>query len=115
MLDCKKRRHTVSSCKRALWATFPYLQKQESFLVSFELQVLVLLQCILTEEKEYLVRSLYVCVEPLRSGKVHLNGMIDDQVDRTNGIDFFRVSAQFLDCVPHGCKVHYSRYARKVL
>jgi len=41
--------------------------------------------------------------------KIHLDGMIDDEVSRTNWINLFWVTSEFHHCIPHGSKVHHSR------
>lgn len=43
--------------------------------------------------------------------KVHLDGMIDNQVSWANGIDFLRISAQLNHRIAHGSEIHHSRYA----
>ena len=44
----------------------------------------------------------------LPSRHVYLDGMVDDQVRRTDGVDFFGISSETLHRVSHGSKVYYS-------
>lgn len=41
--------------------------------------------------------------------EVHLDGVIDDKVSRTNRIDLLWIAAELHHRVPHGGKVHHSR------
>lgn len=41
--------------------------------------------------------------------KVHLDGMIDDEVSGAHGINLLWVTAQFHHRIPHGSKVHHGR------
>lgn len=41
--------------------------------------------------------------------KVHLDGVIDDQVSRADRVNLLWVSAEFHHGVTHGSKVHHSR------
>ena len=46
---------------------------------------------------------------------VHLNGMVDDQINRDLRIDFFRIPPHFHHGVPEGCQINNSRYACEIL
>lgn len=50
----------------------------------------------------------------LRSGKINLNGMIDNQIGRTNGIDFIRITAKFQNGISHAGKVDHRRHSSKI-
>lgn len=39
--------------------------------------------------------------------KVHLDGVIDDKVSWTNGVNLLWVATEFRHCIPHGGKVHH--------
>lgn len=41
--------------------------------------------------------------------EVHLNGMIDDKVSRTDGINLLWIAAELRHCIPHGGKVYHGR------
>lgn len=41
--------------------------------------------------------------------KVHLDGVINDQISWTDGVDLLWITTQLLHGVPHRCKVHHSR------
>lgn len=43
--------------------------------------------------------------------KVHLDGMVNDEVGGADGVYLLWVAAEFHDCVAHGCKVHHGRDA----
>ena len=45
----------------------------------------------------------------------YLNRMIDDQINRTERVDFSRISAKNLDGVAHGSEVDNGRNAGEVL
>lgn len=73
------------------------LQEREPLLVPLELESLILGQGV------------------GGPGEVNLNGVVDDKIRRTLGVDQLGVSAQLLDGVPHGCEVDHGRDAREVL
>ena len=60
--------------------------------------------------------DLGVPAQRLRRGKeIHLNGMVDDQVDRHQRIDLARVATEAGHGRPHGGQIHDGRHAGEVL
>ncbi len=51
----------------------------------------------------------------LRTEVVHLNRVVNDQINRHQGIDDLRVTAKGLHCITHGRKIHHTRHAGEVL
>ncbi len=49
------------------------------------------------------------------SKSIDLNGMIDDEFDRLNGVDFLGVTSQVSHGITHGGKIHNRRHAGKIL
>ena len=52
----------------------------------------------------------------VRRGKeIHLNGVIDDQIDGDERVDPLRIAAEAIDGGAHGCQIHDGRDAGEVL
>lgn len=94
-----------------------YLQELESLSVAVKLQLLVLLETVGPLKRhngDWTLWRTPLCLPTSRfllPVEVHVDGMIDDQVGRADGIDFGSVSAELLHRVAHGGEVHQSRYA----
>ena len=50
-----------------------------------------------------------------RTKKVHLHGVVDDQIDRHERVDLGRVAAESLHGGPHRGEIHHAGHAREVL
>mmetsp|Transcript_2226 Transcript_2226/g.2889 ORF Transcript_2226/g.2889 Transcript_2226/m.2889 type:complete len:232 (-) Transcript_2226:68-763(-) len=83
--------------KEVLEGALSPLQELEPFLVSVELNLFIPIECI------------------GRSGNVDLDGVVDDQVRRTQRVYFVLVSAQPLHGVSHRGQVDNRRHSREVL
>src|SRR5512140_972580 len=60
--------------------------------------------------------DLRVALERFGSGKeIHLDGVVNDQVDGDERVDLFRVTTQASDRVAHGCQVDHSRDTGEIL
>ena len=50
-----------------------------------------------------------------RSGEIDLDGVIDDQIDRHERLDDFRIAAKSLHRTPHGREIDHERNAGEIL
>ena len=50
-----------------------------------------------------------------RAGEIDLHGVIDDEIDRHERLDDFRIAAEALHRAAHGREIHHQRHAGEIL